>query len=40
MWHNTKVFNSCLIKKLGLTVWAEEKAGKVLEEYSFGKFRL
>lgn len=40
MWHNTKVFNSCLIKKLGLTVWAAEKAGKVLEEYSFGKFRL
>lgn len=38
MWHNTKIFNLCLIKKLGLKVWAEEKAGKVLEEYSFGKF--
>ena len=31
--HNTKVFNLCLIKKMGLEKWAEEKAGKVRETY-------
>jgi hypothetical protein len=40
MWHNTKVYNLCLIKKLGLTAWAQNKAKSVLEAYSFGKFRL
>lgn len=31
--HNTKVFNLCLIKKLGLEKWAESKAGEVRETY-------
>ncbi len=40
MWHNTKVFNLCLIKKMGLEAWAKNKAGKVLDVYSFGKWTL
>ncbi len=40
MWHNTKVFQLCLIKKLGLQTWAQSKAKQVLEAYSFGKFNL
>lgn len=40
LWHNTKVFNLCLIKKMGLTVWAHEKAPKVLDVYSYEKWRL
>lgn len=31
--HNTKVFNLCLIKKLGLETWAKEKARIVKETY-------
>jgi hypothetical protein len=31
--HNTKVFNLCLIKKMGLEKWAEQKAGKVRQTY-------
>ena len=38
--HNTKVFNLCLIKKMGLEKWAEEKAGKVKSTYFKGKFKL
>jgi hypothetical protein len=38
--HNTKVFNLCLIKKLGLEVWAREKAPSVLETYFYAKWRL
>lgn len=40
MWHNTKVFNLCLIKKMGLSGWAGKKAREVVEAYSFGKFQL
>lgn len=40
MWHNTKVFHLCLIKKMGLNAWAEQKAKSVLETYSFGRFSL
>ena len=40
MWHNTKVFNLCLIRKMGLNVWAQEKAKTVLETYSYGKWSL
>jgi len=40
MWHNTKVFQLCLIKKMGLAAWAEHKAKSVLETYSFGRFSL
>jgi len=39
-WHNTKVFNLCLIKKMGLESWAKDKARSVLEVYSFGKWKL
>lgn len=38
--HNTKVFNSCLIKKMGLEKWAKEKAHKVKESYFKGKIKL
>lgn len=38
--HNTKVFNLCLIKKIGLEAWAKEKAGKVKETYFKGKFKI
>jgi hypothetical protein len=31
--HNIKVFNLCLIKKLGLDEWAESKAAKVRHMY-------
>jgi hypothetical protein len=31
--HNTKVFNLCLINKMGLEKWAESKAQKVRETY-------
>ena len=38
--HNTKVFNLCLIKKMGLESWATEKAKKVRDTYFKGKFKL
>jgi len=38
--HNTKVFNLCLIKKMGLEEWAKEKAGSVKGTYFKGKFHL
>jgi len=38
--HNTKVFNSCLIKKMGLEKWAKEKAQNVKETYFNGKIKL
>ncbi len=38
--HNTKVFNLCLIKKMGLEKWAETKARSVRETYFRGEFRL
>lgn len=31
--HNTKGFNLCLIRKMGLEAWAREKAGQVRETY-------
>ena len=31
--HNAKVFNLCLIKRMGLEKWAEEKSGKVFKKY-------
>jgi len=34
LWpHNTKVFNLCLIKKMGLEAWARTKAKRVFETY-------
>lgn len=38
--HNTKVFNLCLIKKMGLEKWAQEKAKDVKKTYFGGKFTL
>ena len=38
--HNTKVFNLCLIKKLGIEKWAQEKAKSVRETYFKEKFHL
>jgi len=38
--HNTKVFNLCLIKKMGIEAWAEKKAGQVRETYFKGKLSL
>lgn len=40
LWHNTKVFNLCLIKKMGLEHWAKSKAARVLHVYSYEKWRL
>lgn len=40
MWHNTKVFNLCLIKKMGLEEWAKEKAKAVVNTYSYGRWTL
>jgi hypothetical protein len=38
--HNTKVFNLCLIKKMGLDTWAETKAASVKQAYFNGKLRV
>ena len=38
--HNTKVFNLCLIKKMGLESWAATKAKGVRDTYFKGKFKL
>lgn len=38
--HNTKVFNLCLIKKMGFGTWAKEKAGKVKRTYFKEKWKL
>ena len=38
--HNTKLFNLCLIKKMGLEKWATQKSEKVLNEYFTRKWVL
>lgn len=38
--HNTKVFNLCLIRKMGLQAWAVDKAASVKKTYFSGKFKL
>ncbi len=38
--HNTKVFNLCLIKRMGLEAWAETKAKSVKDTYYKGKLKL
>jgi hypothetical protein len=35
--HNTKVFNLCLIKKMGIDKWAKDKALNVKQTYFNGK---
>jgi len=38
--HNTKIFNLCLIKKMGLELWATTKADKVATTYFTEKLTL
>ena len=38
--HNTKVFNLCLIKKMGLETWAETKAKDVFKAYFNGELTI
>ena len=38
--HNTKVFNLCLIKKMGLESWAKTKAKDVKHTYFKERFKL
>lgn len=38
--HNIKVFNLCLIKKMGLESWAKDKAKSVKDVYYTGKWKL
>jgi len=38
--HNTKVFNLCLIKKMGVENWATDKAQSVKKTYFKGKLGL
>lgn len=38
--HNTKVYNLCQIRKLGLAAWAEQKALGVRQTYFKGKLEL
>jgi hypothetical protein len=36
--HNTKLYNLCRIKKIGLEHWIEEEAGQIKKKYFNGKF--
>ncbi len=38
--HNTKVFNLCLMKKMGLDTWAKQKAQNVRDTYFWGDWTL
>lgn len=38
--HNTKVYNLCLIKKMGLKAWAKNKAKVVKQTYFRGKWKM
>ena len=40
LWHNTKMYNLCLIKKLGLESWAQNHAKRVQNAYMFEKWTL
>ena len=40
LWHNTKVFSLCQIKKMGLENWARNKARSTRDTYFFGKWTL
>ena len=40
MPHNTKVFNLCQIRKMGLENWAQKKARGVRDTYFKGLFKL
>ena len=38
--HNTRVFNLCLIKRMGLESWAETKGKSGKDTYYKGKFKI
>ncbi len=38
--HNTKVFNLCLINRMGLEEWAQEKAKQVKDTYFKDKWKI
>lgn len=38
--HNTKVFNLCLIRKMGLEAWAQNKAKSVKSTYFKSKWKI
>lgn len=38
--HNTKIFNLCLIWKMGLEEWVEKKAKTVLRTYFMNEWKL
>jgi len=38
--HNTKVYNLCRIKNIGLEKWAKEEAGDILDKYFYGTWTL
>lgn len=38
--HNTKIFNLCLIKRMGVEAWAKEKASSVKKVYFTGKWKM
>ena len=38
--HNTKVFNLCRIKNVGLEQWAKEEAGDILDKYYYSAWTL
>jgi hypothetical protein len=38
--HNTKLFNLCLIKKMGIDQWAKDKALNVKQTYFNGRLRV
>ena len=38
--HNLKIYNLCLIKKIGLEEWAQNEAAKVMNNYKTKKFDL
>jgi hypothetical protein len=38
--HNTKMFNLCLIKRMGVEAWAKDKARDVKHAYFHGKWKM
>jgi hypothetical protein len=38
--HNTKVFNLCRIKNVGIEKWAKNEAGEILDKYFYGTWTL
>lgn len=38
--HNTKVFNLCRIRKVGIETWAKNEAGDILDKYFYGSWTL